>query len=85
MIDDHWRAILTDVGMHPLSDQLDLDSDGHITSSNSWPYKSAEELQQDSLAGNMIVHTKEMDVYRFGTVTYAVSARLYLLSFYLRS
>jgi hypothetical protein len=85
MIDNDGRAILTDVGMHPLSDQLYLDSDENIPSANSWPYKPAEELQLlgDSLA--RIVHTMEMDVYSFGTVTYAVSAKLYLFSYHSRS
>jgi hypothetical protein len=77
MIDDDRRAMLTDIGMHPLSDQLHFDSDGNIPSSNSWPYKPAEELQ---LAGNVIVHTMEMDVYSVGTVIYAVSTQLYLFA-----
>ena len=74
MIGNDGRAILTDVGMQPLTDQLYLDSSGHVPLPDSWAYKPAEEFSVDNIVEGVIVHEKPADVYCFGTVSHAVSA-----------
>jgi hypothetical protein len=75
MIRADGTVVLMDFGMNTFADQA-INPGGVVPVPDSWPYKSAEELQLFN-GDPVLARTQEMDVYAFATTVYAVRSFSY--------